>query len=109
MKKLSNYYLYIIPQTGKVYRLKDFSHTIETILCRRYGRIFAISGYSKAAKIISLSRDDRTGELTSVSSLHELKLDKDFEMSVGYLDEVFPEESELTEEDIAEGIRCSLL
>ena len=105
----SDYYLYIVPQTGKVYRTKDFNSNLERQLCQKYGRIFAISGYSKAAKIISLVRDDRLYELDTVDSNKELRLDRDFELPIGYIGEVSPEDIAITKEDIEEGIRCSLL
>lgn len=73
-----NYYIYIVPQTGKVYKCADFSKSLEKALCNKYGRIFAVSGYSKSVKIISPCKDYDTGELETVSSFKELKLDRDF-------------------------------
>lgn len=102
----SDYYLYIVPQTGKVYRTRDFHKGLEKQLCQKYGRIFAISGYSKAAKIVTLV--DTPFELTTSYSNKELKLDTDVELDKNEI-EVTPQEIAVTEEDIAEGIRCSLL
>ena len=102
----SNYYLYIIPQTGKVYKTRDFNRSLEKQLCQKYGRIFAISGYSKAAKILTLVDD--CFELTTTYSNKELKLDRDLEIDENLV-EVHPEDIAITDEDIADGIRCSRL
>ena len=106
--KQSDYYLYIVPQVGKVYRTRDFNRSLEKQLCQKYGRIFAISGYSKAAKIVTLVKEQYENILTTQYGLKELRLDMDLQLPDDCL-EVTPEEIAITEEDIAEGIRCSLL
>ena len=106
--KQSDYYLYIVPQTGKVYKTRDFNRSLEKQLCQKYGRIFAISGYSKAAKIVALVEEPYEESLTTQHGWKELSLDLDLQLSVGCR-EVTPEEIAVTEEDMAEGIRCSLL
>ena len=106
--KRSDYYLYIVPQTGKVYKTRDFNKSLEKQLCQKYGRIFAISGYSKAAKIVALVEEPYEESLTTQHGWKELRLDLDLQLSVGCR-EVTPEEIAVTEEDMAEGIRCSLL
>ena len=104
--KQSDYYLYIVPQTGKVYRTRDFHEGLEKQLCQKYGRIFVISGYSRAAKILTLVDDCL--ELTTAYSNKELKLDRDLEIDERLV-EVHPEDIAITAEDIEEGIRCSNL
>ena len=106
--KQSDYYLYIVPQTGKVYKTRDFNKGLEKQLCQEYGRIFAISGYSKAAKIVSLVHCPDEVGITTTHGWKELSLDRDLQLADGCR-EVTPQEIAVTEEDIAEGIRCSLL
>ena len=79
--KQSDYYLYIVPQTGKVYRTRDFDESLEKQLCQEYGRIFAISGYSKAAKIVTLVKEQYEESLTTQHGWNELRLDADLELS----------------------------
>lgn len=78
--KQSDYYLYIVPQTGKVYRTRDFDESLEKRLCQEYGRIFAISGYSKAAKIVTLVKEQYEESLTTQHGWKELSLDMDLEL-----------------------------
>jgi hypothetical protein len=107
--KQSDYYLYIVPQTGKVYKTRDFNRSLEKQLCQKYGRIFAISGYSRAAKIVTLVEEPSYEEsLTTQHGWKELRLDMDLQLSDACR-EVTPEEIAITEEDMAEGIRCSNL
>jgi hypothetical protein len=106
--KQSDYYLYIVPQTGKVYKTRDFNRSLEKQLCQKYGRIFAISGYSKAAKIVALVERPYEECLTTQHGWKELRLDMDLQLYDGCR-EVTPEEIAVTEKDMAEGIRCSLL
>lgn len=106
--KQSDYYLYIVPQTGKVYKTRDFNRSLEIQLCQKYGRIFAISGYSRAAKIVTLVESPYRESLSTEHGWKELRLDWDLELSDDCR-EVTPEEVAVTEEDMAEGIRCSLL
>ena len=105
--KQSDYYLYIVPQTGKVYKTRDFNRSLEKQLCQKYGRIFAISGYSRAAKIVALVENPYEESLTTQHGLKELRLDMDLQLYDGCR-EVTPEEIAVTEKDMAEGIRCSL-
>jgi hypothetical protein len=72
--KQSDYYLYIVPQTGKVYKTRDFNKSLEKQLCQKYGRIFAISGYSKAAKIVALVEEPYEESLTTEHGWKELGL-----------------------------------
>ena len=106
--KQSDYYLYIVPQTGKVYRTIDFNRNLEKQLCQKYGRIFAISGYSKAAKIVALVEEQYEKYLTTQHGWKELRLDLDLQLTDSCR-EITPKEIAITEEDVAEGIRCSLL
>jgi hypothetical protein len=106
--KQSDYYLYIVPQTGKVYKTRDFNRSLEKQLCQKYGRIFAISGYSRAAKIVTLVENPYEESLTTQHGWKELRLDIDLQLYDGCR-EVTPEEIAVTEKDMAEGIRCSLL
>ena len=107
--KQSDYYLYIVPQTGKVYKTRDFNRSLENQLCQKYGRIFAISGYSRTAKIVTLVEEPSYEDsLTAQHGWKELRLDMDLQLSDACR-EVTPEEITVTEEDIAEGIRCSNL
>ena len=107
--KQSDYYLYIVPQTGKVYKTRDFNRSLEKQLCQKYGRIFAISGYSRAAKIVTLVEEPSYEEsLTTQHGWKELRLDMDLQLPDACR-EVTPEEIAVTEEDMAEGIRCSNL
>jgi hypothetical protein len=106
--KQSDYYLYIVPQTGKVYKTRDFNRSLEKQLCQKYGRIFAISGYSRAAKIVTLVENPYEEFLTTQHGWKELRLDMDLQLSDSCR-EVTPEEIAVTEEDMAEGIICSNL
>ena len=106
--KQSDYYLYIVPQTGKVYKTRDFNRSLEKQLCQKYGRIFAISGYSRAAKIVALVESPYRESLSTEHGWKELKLDMNLELSDNCR-EITPEEIAVTKEDIAEGIRCSNL
>lgn len=96
--KQSDYYLYIVPQIGKVYKTKDFNKSLEKQLCQKYGRIFAISGYSKAAKIVTLVEDPYEDFLTTQHGERELRLDLDLQIADGCR-EVVPEEITTSEED----------
>jgi hypothetical protein len=106
--KQSDYYLYIVPQTGKVYKTRDFNRSLEKQLCQKYGRIFAISGYSRAAKIVTLVENPYEESLTTQHCWKELRLDMDLQLSDSCR-EVTPEEIAVTEKDMAEGIICSNL
>lgn len=60
------YFLYVVPQNGKTYYRKTRDEELELLLCRKYGRIFAVSGFSRAAKVITCAMSADGKEYTTV-------------------------------------------